>query len=102
MQILVKLYATLREFAPPGTPLGQAFEVELNGKTLRDLIQQLGISAKEAYIVIVNGIAVSDLDRRLQPRDTVVMFPPVGGGGGGVVKRFVAAALVVLSFSMFS
>ena len=100
MQVLVKLYATLREFAPRGTPLGQAFEVELNGETLRDLIQQLGISAKEAYIVIVNGIAVSDLDRRLQPRDAVVMFPPVGGGG--VVKRFVAAALAVLGFSMFS
>jgi molybdopterin converting factor small subunit len=81
MQILVKLYATLREFAPLGIPLGQAFEIELNGEILRDLVEQLGIPSEEAYIVIVNGIAVSDLDRRLQPRDMVVIFPRIGGGG---------------------
>jgi len=81
MQVLVKLYATLREFAPPDTPLGQAFEVELNGERLRDLMEQLGIPRKEAYITIVNGIGVSDLDHKLKPRDTVVVFPRIGGGG---------------------
>jgi len=81
MQVLVKLYATLREFAPPDTPLGQAFEVELNGERLRDLMEQLGIPRKEACITIVNGIGVSDLDHKLKPRDTVVVFPRIGGGG---------------------
>lgn len=80
MQVLVKLYATLREFAPPDTPLGQAFEVELNGETLRDLMEQLAIPREEACITIVNGIGVSDLGHRLQPRDTVVVFPRIGGG----------------------
>jgi hypothetical protein len=37
MKILVKLYATLRKFAPPDNELGEFFEVEFNGATINSL-----------------------------------------------------------------
>ena len=70
MRITVKLYATLRRFAPAGTKIGEAFEVHSQGTTIGDLIQQLGVSSEQAMIIMIN----------LAENDLVVIFPPVGGG----------------------
>ncbi len=80
MKVFVKLYATLRKFAPPDNELGEFFEVELNGATISDLIEQLGFTQEQARIVFVNDNQTSDLLSTLRNGDRVVIFPPVGGG----------------------
>jgi molybdopterin synthase sulfur carrier subunit len=80
MIVIVKLYATLRRFAPEGSEIGAAFEVEYRGTTISGLIQQLGVSVDQAKIVMVNGQRVVDMGFKLKKNDLVVIFPPVGGG----------------------
>ena len=80
MRVLVKLYATLREYAPAGSEIGAAFEVRFDGRTLSELIQHLGFERDRAKIVMINGIRVLDVDATLNEDDLVVIFPPVGGG----------------------
>ena len=80
MKILVKLYATLRIFAPPDNELGEFFEVEFNGATISDLAEHLGFTRELARIVFVNDSQTSDLSSALTNGDRVVIFPPVGGG----------------------
>ena len=80
MQIIVKLYATLRLFAPEGTDIGEAFEVNLDGETIRLLIKLLGIIEEKARIIMVNGIQIHDMEHHLESGNLVVIFPPIGGG----------------------
>jgi len=80
MRVLVKLYATLREYAPPHTEIGASFEVHTNGRTFRELVQHLGFELDRAKIVMINGIRVLDMDAVLIENDLIVIFPPVGGG----------------------
>lgn len=80
MRVSVKLYATLRRFAPEGTPIGESFDVELEGTRIRDLIELLDIKEEQAKIVMVNGIRENNTNATLNENDLVVIFPPVGGG----------------------
>lgn len=80
MRIMIKLYVTLRRFAPDGTEIGDAFEVHHEGTTISELIQQLGITIEQAKIVMVNGQRVVDMNSKLAENDLVVIFPAVGGG----------------------
>ncbi|MHA2602485.1 MAG: MoaD/ThiS family protein [Candidatus Thorarchaeota archaeon SMTZ1-83] len=80
MRVNVKLYATLQKLAPPGTEVGEAFPVDMEGSTILQLVEQLGIEEDMARIVMVNGIRATDLSQPLQPEDLVVIFPPIGGG----------------------
>jgi molybdopterin synthase sulfur carrier subunit len=80
MKVLVKLYATLRKFAPEGTEIGEPFEVVFQGTTLDDFVKHLGFSTNQAKIVMVNGERILDMNHTLADDDLVVIFPPVGGG----------------------
>jgi molybdopterin converting factor small subunit len=80
IEVSVKLYATFRKFAPPRTAIGEAFTVELEKGTLAELINQLGIRSRQANIIFINGIRVTNLKHQLRPSDLVVIFPPIGGG----------------------
>ncbi len=80
MEIRVKLYATLRRFAPEGTEIGESFPKEFDGTTIADLVDSFGIKKKLAKIIMVNGIRVTSLEHTLNNGDEVVIFPPVGGG----------------------
>jgi molybdopterin synthase sulfur carrier subunit len=80
MKVHVKLYATLREFAPANTDIGSSFEVEVDGTTLEELIHQLGFDIDIAKIVMINGDRELDMSKELNENDLVVIFPPVGGG----------------------
>jgi molybdopterin converting factor small subunit len=80
MKVLVKLYATLRRFAPKGTEIGDEFEVTFQGTTLAELIHHLGFASEQAKIVMVNGQRVTKMDFKLSDDDLIVIFPPVGGG----------------------
>jgi molybdopterin converting factor small subunit len=80
MKVHVKLYATLQQYAPKGTELGSSFPVELDGRTVLDLIHHLKFKAEQARIVMVNGIRIFDSNYSLSDDDLVVIFPPIGGG----------------------
>lgn len=80
MRVTVKLYATLREYAPAGSEIGASFEVRFDGRTLSELIQHLGFEMGRAKIVMINGIRVLDMNTLLNEDDLIVIFPPVGGG----------------------
>jgi molybdopterin synthase sulfur carrier subunit len=80
MKVHVKLYATLREYAPPNTEIGSSFEVQLEGNTIGELIGQLGFEIDRAKIVMVNGKRIFDMSTNLDEDDLVVIFPPIGGG----------------------
>ncbi|UCH05783.1 MAG: MoaD/ThiS family protein [Candidatus Thorarchaeota archaeon] len=80
MRVRVKLYATLQKYAPPSTEVGEPFHIELNGSTILDLVEQLGIERELAHIVMVNGAQVEDMSQKLESDALVVIFPPIGGG----------------------
>ena len=78
--VKVKLYATLRKYAPDDVELGDAFPLEIELTTIDGVLKKLGIGAEQTKIIMVNGTRVSDLNQSLSPNDTIVIFPPVGGG----------------------
>lgn len=79
MQVIVKLFATLRHYGRE-EQAGMPFEVELpEGATIQDLIQQLKIPLEATRITFVNGI-IQESAWKLKDGDVVGMFPPVGGG----------------------
>jgi molybdopterin converting factor small subunit len=80
MKVSVKLYATLRRFAPSASQIGEAFSVELDDASLRALLGHLGIEEGQAKIIMINGNRETNLDAELNEQDLVVIFPPVGGG----------------------
>ncbi len=80
MRVQVKLYATLREYAPSNTEIGASFVVEFDGNTLGELVQRLGFEIDRAKIVMINGNRVVDMSTPVNEDDLVVIFPPVGGG----------------------
>lgn len=80
MNINVKLYATLRKYAPSEIGLGEEFQISLSGHSISDLVKQLHIPSENGIIVMVNGIRVTKLDQQLKEKDLVVIFPPLGGG----------------------
>jgi len=80
MQVSVKLYATLRKFAPAGNAIGEAFNVNLENGILSELIKKLGIPEDQTRIILINGTRTSNMEEELKPNDLIVIFPPIGGG----------------------
>jgi len=80
MLVQVKLYATLRRFAPDDVELGKAFPVEIDVATISGILDRLGIGIEQSKIIMVNGTRVTDLDHKVASSDLIVIFPPVGGG----------------------
>ena len=79
MRVHVKLFATLRHFAPSAA-IGLPFEVDLaDGATVADLIHHLNLPAEEVKIVYVNARARPE-DWLLASGDEIGIFPPIGGG----------------------
>ena len=50
-----------------------------DGISVKDLLSEVQIEAKDVAILLVNGIKVS-VDKKLKDGDIVSLFPPVGGG----------------------
>lgn len=79
MQVEVRLYATLREFAPADANAGVFLVTLPENATLGFLLTAIGIEAKKVHMRIVNGIMSSD-DQVLKENDRIGLFPPIGGG----------------------
>ncbi len=79
MQIEIRLFATFREFLPPGSSMF-AFTKSYDGQpTVADIITELQLPESIPKIIIVNGIHATR-DRVLQDGDVLSIFPPVAGG----------------------
>ena len=79
MHVRVKLFATLRHYAP-SEAIGLPFEVDLaEGATVTDLIHHLSLPAEEVKIVYINARARPE-DWCLESGDEIGIFPPIGGG----------------------
>jgi molybdopterin converting factor small subunit len=80
MKIELRLFASLRSHLPPGGD-GRKTVWELPpGSRVQDLIDQLGIPAQLAQLVMVDGRQQSDKDFALHEGAVVSIFPPVAGG----------------------
>jgi len=79
MKVVVRLYATLRQFVP-GSRTGEPLTIEAKDNlTVSGLLEHLGIPADVTKVVFVNG-KQRDRDHVLQDGDEVAMFPPIAGG----------------------
>ncbi len=74
VRVTIKLFATLRD----GRFNVESRELQ-DGTTVHTLIDKLGITEKEAALILVNG-RHGDLSTRLADGDTLAIFPPIGGG----------------------
>lgn len=75
IQIDLKLFVTLAKYLPVGS---QAHEIK-EGTTVKELIKDLGIPHDIVKLIFING-KKQDGNYRIQHKDRVGMFPPVGGG----------------------
>ncbi|MGD9330530.1 MAG: MoaD/ThiS family protein [Desulfobacterales bacterium] len=75
MHITLRLFATLRSYAPEDAdhyPVAP-------GTTVADVVRALKIPAKDAKLVFINSIR-KEHATQLQDGDRLGIFPPVGGG----------------------
>jgi sulfur carrier protein len=82
VKITVKLFATLRENRFSIKDYDCDDEFENDGREplrVRGVIEQLGISEKDAAIIMLNGRHVK-LGQELSDGDILAIFPPIGGG----------------------
>ena len=76
MQIFIKLYGNLKDYAPGDRP---HFTLRLDpGATLADLYRVLAI-ADVPHVVLINGRRSSKAES-LSDGDTLVFMPPISGG----------------------
>ncbi len=79
LQLEVRLFAGLHKFVQE-TKSGEPFSVQVpENYTAEELISHLGIPKEDAFVILVNGLAVPR-EASLKEGDRVGLFPPVGGG----------------------
>ncbi len=79
MEVKVKLFATLGQYAPDGES-AKPFVVEVDeGAQLNALFDLMDIPEERVHLKFVNGRARKGY-YELQPGDEVGFFPPIGGG----------------------
>jgi molybdopterin converting factor small subunit len=80
IRVTVKLYATLRQSAPPGVD-PRRFPLALpDGARLGDLSARLGLADAKWKVAFVNNVRCRDPAVALQDGDVVAFFPPIAGG----------------------
>jgi len=85
MNVHLKLFATFRQYLPPGTP-GSACDVQVSaGTRVGDILAQFGLPNEELVLVLVNGV-YADLGHVLEEGDVVTAFPAMGGGDDSLHK----------------
>lgn len=80
MRVVLKLFASLRQKLPPGSPRGQC-DLDLPpGTTIAGALERMDIPRTSAHMVLLNGEQERNLDRPLSDGDVISIFPPVAGG----------------------
>ena len=81
MKIVLKLFATLREYMPCGKDKPSC-TMEVNyGCTVAEIVEQLKIPKDIPLIILVNGIQNQEKEMQiLKEGDVLSIFPPIAGG----------------------
>lgn len=79
MKLTVRLFATLRKFAPQSAKDGEFILEVPSGLTIKELLRFCRLPEQSVTIVMVNGI-VSALNTVLEDEADVSVFPPLAGG----------------------
>ena len=83
MRVTLKLFATLSEHLPAGA-VRNAVDCDVgDGATVRDVLDGHAVPLAKCHLILVNGVYVAPAvsgRRRLEPGDTVAVWPPVAGG----------------------
>ena len=80
MTVEVRLFATLRDYLPPG---GDRTGVQLetpDGASVADVISELGIPARLAHLVLLDWRYEPDRRRPLKDGCVLSIWPPIAGG----------------------
>ncbi|MDM7456897.1 MAG: sulfur carrier protein ThiS [Tepidimonas sp.] len=83
MQVLLKLFATLEDYLPPGSRFNQVEITVADGATVQAVIDQHRLPPKLVHLVLVNGVFIPPSERsahRLTPGDVLAVWPPIAGG----------------------
>lgn len=82
MQIRLRLFGELKEYAPEGAVRGAALLELPDGATVMDLINHLRIpyGGEEGLLVVAVNDVEAPHGQRLKPGDSVSMFEPLAGG----------------------
>ena len=79
MKVQVKLFATYRNYLPPGT-VDSAVDVQVPaGTRVGDLLRQFGLPQNESRVILVNGLGAQE-DQVLGENDVIAAFPNMAGG----------------------
>ena len=79
IKVQLKLFATYRNYLPPGTA-GSVVDVQVPvGTRVGDLLHQFGLPQNESRVILVNGLGVME-DQVLQENDVIAAFPAMAGG----------------------
>jgi len=73
----VKLVGSLRKYAPQG---GSIDLDDADGRTVAEVMADLGIVPASVSMVVVNGRCVKARRCVLQEGDELMLLPPIGGG----------------------
>lgn len=83
MKIQFKLFASLKDYLPVGTP-GNQIELEIEaGATPAQLIERYQLPPRLTHLVLVNGHYIEPERRAailLQEGDALAIWPPIAGG----------------------
>jgi len=77
MGVKVKLVGFLRKYAPQR---GSIDLDDADGRTVAEMMADLGIVPASVSVVLVNGHYVKPRSYVLQEGDEVTLLPPIGGG----------------------
>jgi len=81
MKIVVKLFATLREYLPSGSDKYSCTMDLKEGTTVAEIVEQLKIPREIPLIILVNGIQHQEKEKKvLQQGEVLSIFPPIAGG----------------------
>jgi molybdopterin converting factor small subunit len=79
LHVEVRLFASLRRFAP-GLAVGESLKLDAEpGATLGQLRDQIGLPPAEVRVVMRNNVQ-ADLDDIAQEGDRIAFLPAVAGG----------------------
>lgn len=79
MTVEIRLFATFRDFLPPGSTTFSFTKVLEEETKVEEILRELKLPEEVPKIIIINGLH-ADAGRVLRDGDILSLFPPVGGG----------------------
>ncbi len=83
MKVVVKLYAMLEKYLPPGASDNQVEREVAEGTPVARVLASFGLPPEMCHLVLINGHFVPPSERAtraLQDGDRLAVWPPVAGG----------------------